>query len=102
MLLSKPEGVVQAPLAVVQITASKDCKTVPEGTVNVRVYVVVALATEVPRVRVRPVITAALTMLEKLSNKSDINKLKAKHKALNLSQKRFFIISLMLDNICLG
>lgn len=35
--LLNPLGVLHAPLAVVQITASKDCKTVDEGTVNVNV-----------------------------------------------------------------
>jgi hypothetical protein len=51
--LSKPDGVEHEPEAVVQMIASADCKTVLEGAVNVRVYVVVALATELPRVRDR-------------------------------------------------
>lgn len=59
-LLLNPLGVEQAPLAVVQMTASNDCKTVEDGTVKVKVYVVAADATELPRVSARPVICAAL------------------------------------------
>ena len=35
--LEKPVGVVQAPLAVVHITASNDCKTVAEGSTKLKV-----------------------------------------------------------------
>lgn len=59
--LLKPLGVEQAPLAVVHITASNDWRTVPDGTVKVKVYVVLAEATELPSVSVRPVICAAPT-----------------------------------------
>lgn len=54
--LANPEGVEQAPLAVVHITASADCRTVLEGTVNPKVYVVLAEATELPSARLREVI----------------------------------------------
>ena len=37
LALEKPDGIEQEPEAVVQITASADCKTVAEGSVIVRV-----------------------------------------------------------------
>ena len=61
--LEKPVGVEHAPEAVVQMTASADLITVADGTVKLKVYVVVAAdeaALEVLRVSFRAVIWAAL------------------------------------------
>lgn len=48
LLAEKPIGVVHMPLAVVQAVKSADLITVADGTVKVKAYVVLVLATELP------------------------------------------------------
>jgi len=52
----KPDAGVQVPLAVVQAAKPADLMTVADGTVNVKVYVVLALANELPITTLRGVI----------------------------------------------
>lgn len=57
-----PAGVVQVPLAVVHAVNDADWTTVADGTVKLKVYVVLALAAEVPITTFLPVICAANTL----------------------------------------
>lgn len=61
-LAENPDGVVQDPEAVVQAWNAIDLMAVALGTVKSKVYVVEALATELPIVTERPVIWAAETV----------------------------------------
>ena len=57
LLFKNPVGVVQVPLAVVQMSNEADCITVAVGTVKLNVYVTpVALGAELDKVTLRAVI----------------------------------------------
>ena len=57
--LTKPDGVVQAPLAVVHAVSETDFTTVADGAVKAKLYVVTALGAELPIVTLRVVSGAA-------------------------------------------